>query len=93
MRTTFKRKGEESMRPIPRYDIFKLSKDGSVMWVGASENLRGIVMYAMKQPIEPDQLRGDLLADKKIEKEFAIGDSRAITGIGRSLTWKKSRSA
>jgi hypothetical protein len=44
----------EIMSPTPRYDIFKLRKDGTAMWIGASENMRGIVYYALKEPVEPD---------------------------------------
>jgi hypothetical protein len=42
------------MSRTPRYDIFKLHKDGSIMWIGASENMRGIVLYALKEPVDPD---------------------------------------
>lgn len=62
------------MSPVPRYDIFKLYKDGTVMWIGASENMRGIVLYALKEPVDPnvrftvfDQLTGEVKSYKSSE--------------------------
>jgi hypothetical protein len=42
------------MSLTPRYDVFKLCEDGTHVWIGAFENMRGIVLCALKEPVDPD---------------------------------------
>ena len=38
----------------PRFEIFKIYKNGDVLWLGAADEFQKVIRHALKQPVEPE---------------------------------------
>jgi hypothetical protein len=51
----FAQKDRFSLRAmIPRFDIFKIYKNGEVLWLGAADEFQEVIRHALKQPVESE---------------------------------------